>query len=154
MTVAIKSYVRVGNLFVNVVDVRRRADDEQYVYGCIEMTIHGKAIMTRAEVDLVDQLWSYIVNLCVAADKGHSATTYFPDQPIEFALTPRNATLDVSLRYPGVERKASIGTDEFIASVADSGVAFFEIMKRVTPSQSDVCEHEIARLRALRARRA
>lgn len=153
MTINIDTFLSVGHLLVPVDQVRRRASDEDYVGGAIELTIDGRAIMTRTEVDLVDLLWAFLVNISIEADRGVIGSTGFPDQPIELTVAPQGRRVEVTLRYPGVERRASADADEFFTAVINRGIEFFEMMKRVTPTKTHILDREIGRLGELRRRR-
>ena len=54
----------------------------QYLEGAICIKYAGKIIMDVRYWDLVDQLWSYLLNLIETVLEKGEASSYFPDQPV------------------------------------------------------------------------
>lgn len=151
MTTTIHSFFRVGALFVPVADFRGRIREELYIEGAIELSIDGRPMITRVEHDLVDQLWAYLITLCTDVEQGRVAKTSFPDQPIDMALTPKGSRVELTLRYPGVERRASEDRAVFFDAIGCSAVAFFDVLFRVAPQRKPVWERAVERAARLRS---
>lgn len=154
MTTVIRSYFRDGKRLVPIDEHHGRLSDERYVRGAIELTVDGTPLMTQAEWDLVDQLWSYLITLAQKVGAGEPASTSFPDQPIDLLFAPnsRGTRVEMRLRYSGVDRRVSADRDELLMAIVEAGSAFFEALLRAAPGSAHHWRGELARLETLRSR--
>lgn len=60
--------------------------DREYLDGVITIAFNGTHILNFDKWDLVDQLWSYFINLFEDLIKNGFSETYFPDQPLKITL--------------------------------------------------------------------
>src|SRR5258707_13642659 len=115
-------YVLTDGRYQPIATTRGPLPDPDYIDGILELSIDGHAIITRNALDLIDQLWAYIVDGAVELARGRSFKTGFSDQPIDllFTLDASTDTVTVELRYPGLNRpvKASVGRRELIDAIA------------------------------------
>lgn len=128
--------------------------DPDYIKGIIELTIDGQEIITRAEWDLVDQLWAYIVHGGCELVRRRSFTTRFPDQPIELLFTVDVVTdsVTVELRYPGIGRPAKVNVPrcEFIEAIAGAAEPVFRRLIDVAPANRDGYDAVLRQIESLK----
>jgi hypothetical protein len=123
---------------------QERPSDAQYVEGAIELTVDGMSILTVAEWDYVDQLWSYIADMIQNLSRTGEASTYFPDQPIMLTFVRSSpGRLLVSCKIGNETRRVNVGEREFLNALRIAGDAFFLKMATLVPENSE--GYEIAR---------
>ncbi|OJE17825.1 hypothetical protein A9490_13690 [Bacillus thuringiensis] len=99
--------------------------DMQYLNGAIMMSYNDKVIMDLTQHDLIDQLWSYWINLLEELTVGGKVEVYFPDQPIKISLQDKVESLEVSIG----EREFSF-PKVFLLSILDGASHFFIKMNK------------------------
>jgi hypothetical protein len=130
--------------FVRVESCEWRPVDAQYVEGAIDLVVDGVSILSVAEWDYVDQLWSYIVNAISALREAGEASTYFPDQPIMLKLFRSSpGRILVSCEIGTNIRRVNVSEIEFLKALKVAGTTFFVKMKKLLPENSEV--YELAR---------
>jgi hypothetical protein len=147
------TYVFAGGQYQPITAAQGPLPDPHYIKGILELSIDGQAIIARAEWDLVDQLWEYIVNGAEELAQHRSFSTRFPDQPIElrFTIEPHSDRVMVELRYPGLDRpaKAVVDRRELISAIARAAAPVFARLIELAPANRDGYElvlHQIAML--------
>jgi hypothetical protein len=151
--IEVKTYVFADRTYQPIAAVHGPLPDPDYIKGVIELSIDGQPIITRAEWDLVDQLWAYMVNGADEIAKHRSFVTRFPDQPIEllFTVDASTDTVTVELRYPGIGRpaKASIGRRELIDAIASAAGPVFRKLLELAPGNRDGYESVLRQIETL-----
>ncbi|HEY0482321.1 MAG TPA: hypothetical protein VGD37_32595 [Kofleriaceae bacterium] len=136
--IEVSTYVFAGRAYHPIAELHTPVADPDYIKGAIELSIDGVDIITRAEWDLVDQLWAYLVNGACELASGRSFATRFPDQPIELLFTAgeHDDGVTVEIRYRGVGRpaKARVGRRELIVAIADAAEPVFTKLLELAPS--------------------
>ena len=102
-TIPFKTY----NDFINVNNSKKLLEiekelDDFYLDGAIEIKHETQIILDINNWDLIDQLWSYILNLIEEYLQNGKSRVYFPDSPNEIKLEKLN----------GNSMKLSITTDK------------------------------------------
>ena len=150
----LSTYVFADRNYQPIAAARGPLADPDYIKGVIELSIDGQEIITRAEWDLVDQLWAYLVNGAgeLAARRGFA--TRFPDQPIEllFTLDADGDTVIVELRYPGIGRPATarVGRRELIDAIASAAEPVFGKLLEIAPTNRAGYESVLRQIEALK----
>ncbi|QAT88937.1 MAG: hypothetical protein EOO72_06085 [Myxococcaceae bacterium] len=136
--VQIATYFRHGEDFVPVDAFVGPIPDEDYIEGAMELSIDGRAMLTRQEWDYIDQLWAYLVGGVADLLGGRKFQTFFPDQPIELSVTPDEvggrATVRVVIRED--VREASAELTVLVAEVLKEARHFFERIQKVVPREA------------------
>lgn len=155
--ILIESYIKIEEAFVPVSKFKDEIPDTFYVEGAIELTINGVEFLTKNHWDLIDQFWSYIVNVLEELEHQNECSTYFPDQPIKLALelnkTLRQINIELNVPesrfviHPPEIRKITVALDEFLAAVNEAGQKFFLRMAEIVPEEQDDYKREAQRLR-------
>lgn len=72
--------------FTPIEEFRGILSDPKHINGAIELSINGKALITKKQWDLVDQLWIYLLHGLQSVLDGKEYRTYFPDNPIDIVM--------------------------------------------------------------------
>jgi hypothetical protein len=112
--------------FERFADVERYDGDPHQVEGAVLIHVDGKPLLTQAEWDELDSLWSFLVQAVDEALAIGEGERSFPDQPIRFRVKrlPTGRFL-VSVDLGDERRGASADVDEFVRAIAAAGLAFF-----------------------------
>ncbi|MGW2366223.1 hypothetical protein ACWCZ5_11660 [Streptomyces sp. NPDC001667] len=121
--------------------------DPDYVEGALEFTVDEVEILSLAHWDYIDQLWSYIINVLEELRASDSASTRFPDQPIELKFS-RKGTLGILVQSTvgGVTCSAMVREGELMSALRDSGMKFFQCMESLVPESAAFHASELDRL--------
>ncbi|MGF6826723.1 hypothetical protein P3T30_002008 [Kitasatospora sp. MAP12-9] len=134
--------------FVQIESCEERPPDAQYVEGAIELIADGVQILTVADWDCIDQLWSYISDMIHALPMEGEASTFFPDQPIMLKfLRSSPGRLLVSCRVGDDLRQVNVNESDFLAALRSAGESFFGKMSTLLPGNSqgyDIARHSLA----------
>lgn len=147
--IRIVSYLRdpKSGEFVPVDQVTFAPPNDLHIEGAIELTVNGVAVLDTTLWDDVDQLWAYIATMVETLSHADSAMTYFPDQPIEFAITRTGGRkVRVSARIGDEVRGAVADEDEFLSALRQAGPEFFTTMSRLVPANAPMYRNSIDKL--------
>jgi hypothetical protein len=129
--IAWESCFRINNLLVPINECKQDLPSLSHVEGAIKLTIGNSEVITLDMWDCVDQLWAYIITGVESAKNGVAYVTYFPDQPIQFSLTPSKNNF-VVVRIEAVETvEKSVDAKSFYLSACEACIEFFLELKRV-----------------------
>lgn len=87
--------VTSDNLYENIfIDVKNLKEvtlikddiDLNYIEGAISLKYLDEEIFGLKDWDLIDQLWSYLIDMVKSVQENDSAKTFFPDQPIRLEM--------------------------------------------------------------------
>ena len=122
--VSIASYLKQGADLVPLADFRGPIDDEDYIEGAIELSINGKPLLTKAQVDYVDQIWAYLIQgMAEEVREDRPFTTYFPDCPIEVTLRPEPARQQISVAVTLQQKRGAVIASASLAEFKRTFVA-------------------------------
>lgn len=102
--------------------------DSNYIEGAILITYHDKKIMDFRLWDLVDQLWSYIVNTIKMAILNGEAMTFFPDQPVKIIIKDLKKSILFQIQVQNEVTSHVLPKKEFLEEILTSGKYFFQEM--------------------------
>lgn len=151
--ISVRSLVAEGDDLVPIGSFQRQLSREEarYIYGAIELVLDGVPVLDRRFIDLVDQLWAYLVEMMERAESDGQARTFLPDSPTEIVLgadrRTGRATVEVRSRDP---RRGSCGYAEFFTTMCAEARAFFQAMRRIAPG--DAYDETVRRLDGLQQR--
>jgi hypothetical protein len=148
-SIEVNSFVRQDGKLVLVSEFADTLSDAHYVEGAIELRLHGQLILTQDMWDYVDQLWIYIIDGLRQIVEGHDFSTYFPDQPIRFCLSPRQDGM-VLVEVESTSRSSElIETNEFVHCMIEAATDFFTLMKKHVPENRVVYDRALNGLTAI-----
>ncbi|AGA28974.1 hypothetical protein [Singulisphaera acidiphila] len=129
---SVESFVRIKNKFVPLSQCDRKLSDEFYIEGKIELEVEDSKILSEKQWDLVDQLWSYLIDgVSGILFDDRNMECCFPDQPLRLSLKSLSKSqLEVCVGSC-VHR---VDKTCFIAAIANGGKAFFNKMLQIAPS--------------------
>ena len=103
-------------------------ENYDYIEGAITIFCDGVMVLDFSHWDLVDQLWSYIIDAIYELSKGETQVqVYFPDQPLKFEIQNVSAYM---LLVVIEERKISVNKQEFIVALLENAKLFFSILNK------------------------
>jgi hypothetical protein len=136
--ISITSYLRdPAGEFVPVDDADFVPADDRHIEGAIQLTVNHVDIMDTSLWDDVDQLWAYIATMVATLGTADSASTYFPDQPIEFTVARTGGgRVRVESTVNGLVRGSVVDEDRFLSALRAAGLDFFAAMSRIVPANA------------------
>ena len=147
--VRIRSLLKVADGLVPVEEFTGPILDENYIEGALELSVEHKPILTREQVDYVDQLWAYLIEGLEEVVAGREFSTYYPDMPVQLVLRPQGHRVMISVDDRKGIAEASVAIDELRIAMASAGTLFFERLRPFVPADQALCDQYLARLAAL-----
>lgn len=144
--ITVKSYLGADSNLVPAEEFTGPIADEDYIEGAVELTIDDIAMLTRAQVDYVDQLWAYLVNGLDEVVAGRTFTTCFPDMPIEIALRPEGAHVTMSVTSKRSSATATTSLADLLAAMIPAARTFFARIGPLAPSNAPSYEYVLETL--------
>lgn len=148
-TIKFQSLLKVGDDLVPVEQFVGPIHDEDYIEGAIELSVGGKPILTREQVDYPDQLWAYLIEGLEQVIAGQEFSTYYPDMPVKIVLRPQGERVTISVDTRKKVSEASVRLDELCAELASAAKTFFERLRPLAPGNRSMYDGYIARLASL-----
>jgi hypothetical protein len=133
MEYQIKSMLKIGDrggLFVRVEEFTGRIPDKNYIKGAICWSIGGVAILTEAHWDVIDLLWSFILDGLLQLEQNDAYETCFPAQPLLLRFSkidPRQVRISIG------EFAIAVDLSLMIRSLCEGGRGFFSRMSELLP---------------------
>lgn len=146
--ISVASYLRTaGGEFVPVPDVTVAPPNDMHIEGAIHLTVNGVDVLDTSLWDDVDQLWAYIATMIDDLAKSDRVSTYFPDQPIEFAIERVGGRkVRVSTSASKGKRTSVIEEDRLLAALRTAGLEFFDAMSRLVPGNAPAYRYSVQKL--------
>ncbi|NMO95001.1 hypothetical protein HII30_04250 [Paenibacillus lemnae] len=124
----------IEEYFVQIKDVREILNlkdslDFDYLNGAITLKYFEQSLLDVSLWDLVDQLWSYILNAIEELLNTGEAETYFPDQPVKIRLKSVSKDTVLYEIEANDHFKISIPKNELIETLLDGANEFFKSME-------------------------
>lgn len=102
--------------------------DFEYIEGAIIIKSDDEIILDFKYWDIVDQLWTYMIDAVLKLMKGEKEVKfYFPDQPIEIQFQEISRTF---LLLTVEERNFKVKKIEFILALLENAESFFKILSK------------------------
>ncbi|MFK4568348.1 hypothetical protein ABH902_002940 [Enterococcus sp. UD-01] len=141
------NFVSIDNL--KEISIIKSNVDLFYVEGAICLKYIDEEILGRQHWDLVDQLWSYLVEMIsMVIEKGQSET-YFPDQPIKLEMN-RIANNQILFSMESSEvKKWNVPEQEFFSILLKSAKEFFNFMINEFPETIEEYKNELIKIEDL-----
>lgn len=121
--------------------------DFDYLDGAILIRYNDEIIMDSTLWDLIDQLWSYILNLIQEFINTGEAETFFPDQPVKIKL--KKITKSTVL-FSVYNNSWQFDTNSFIKSLLDGAEVFFDKMAIYNINEENYYKDELLRIMLLK----
>jgi hypothetical protein len=146
--VTIASYLRdPGGEFVPLDQVDFTPADDLHIEGSIQLTVNGVDVLDKSLWDDVDQLWAYIATMVDGLRTQDKVSTYFPDQPIEFAVARVGGRKVRVWSVVGDTTRSSVVDEErFLSAVRRAGLDFFTAMSRIVPVNAATYRYSVDKL--------
>ena len=140
--------------FVPVESWNEPIPDQAYLEGSLELTINDVPLLTCGMWDDIDVLWSYLLDCLEELVFGGSASTYFPDQPVELAMERASSGMvRVSVRAGsgGVVKTTRTREEWFVHRVLLEGEGFFLKMHRLSSGNLGQRDREMKQIERIRS---
>jgi len=142
--------MKVGDDLVSIDEFTGPIEDENYIEGTVELLVGHKPILSREQVDLVDQLWAYLVDGLEEIISGREFSTCYPDMPVEIVLRPKGNQVLMKVDNKSTVSEAWVNVDDLRRAIVDAAALFFERLRPFVLRRQTMCEQYLARLAALR----
>jgi len=126
-----ESFLYIDKKFISIKEFNGVLPDWDYIDGAIRLEINGQEIISLEMWDLIDQLWSYLINGIIEIEEGKkefSAT--FPDQPLPFSYKVNGPFIKITVD----ENKTAVNYKEFVSAIVYYSKEFFKELLRIEPS--------------------
>jgi hypothetical protein len=145
--ITIRSLIIVNDALVAMEDFAGPIRDQDYIEGAIELWVGSTCLLSREQVDLVDQLWCYLVDGLVDVVAGRSFSTFYPDMPVEVTLQPRGRGVTMKVNAGKRVAEATMRLDDLRGAMVPAGRLFFEKLRPF--GHRATCDRYLARLATL-----
>ena len=139
----IRTYLKVSGGLECYKNFEGFVHDPSYVEGSIEVAYQDKILVSRTVVDLVDQIWGYIINGIEEISQGRSYMGYYPDMPARLSILLRKSC---RIEFQVYDARLNLDRNEFCRYVLGCGRDFFEKMIAINSSMSGVYENYIRKI--------
>lgn len=117
--------------------------DYEYLHGAICIMYGDKCLMDYRLWDLIDQLWSYFINLIEDFYNTDFAETYFPDQPIKITISRSDKS---NIIFTLNSSEWILNKHGFLSSILNGAQNFFIRMDAYAVSKNEYYINEINRI--------
>ena len=143
--------------FINVNNSKKLLEiekdlDDFYLDGAIEIKYKEQVLLDLDDWDLIDQLWSYILNLIVEYSKNGKSEIYFPDCPAKIRMKKmydNYLMFSTVTDVPGKEKKILIDEKEILEILLNKANDFFSAIS-ILKDYKDYSLREIKRIKKIR----
>ncbi|EYU13172.1 hypothetical protein [Photorhabdus aegyptia] len=131
--IRINTYIKTKDEYIDIFQYDGKIKNVDYIDGALELTINGKNLIDKTMYDYIDDLWSYLSEGLSLLYDNKEFKCYFPDQPIEVRFIPSKGDRVVVSVNCHSETKTSIDRKEFLISMRDHAIKFFEKLEELSP---------------------
>lgn len=146
MTVRVTTYLRTADdAFIPFSEAPERPPEASGdIEGSVELTVDGTAVLAKETWDAVDLLWVFLCRLVEDFAANGSATTGYPDQPIEIGLRRigRPGWVVVSCGAPRGAPAVRVAAEEreLLDALLAGAEEFFARLDRIAPARPSYSE--------------
>jgi hypothetical protein len=146
--IGVESYLRTPDgEFVPVSEATAPPPNDLHIEGAIHLSVNGVDVLDTSLWDDVDQLWAYIATMLDDLAKTDRVSTYFPDQPIEFAIERMpGRNVRVSTVIGDEKRRTVVAEESLVSALREAGLAFFDAMSRLVPANAATYRYSVQKL--------
>lgn len=140
MRFEIRTLIKIDDTYCEIGDLPLNRVDEDYLEGAILWSIDQTPILTRAEWDLVDQLWVYLIRGAKALLDDRYFESYFPDQPLKLRLKAINMHF---VEFYAGDRRVVVDRAVFFESLCVGASEFFDEVRQKLPSCDELARAQL-----------
>lgn len=149
--VTIHSLLLVADGLVPVEEFAGPIADENYIEGAIELTVGYQPVLTRDMVDLIDQLWAYLIHGLEEVIAGRAFETNFPDMPVAIILRPQGRRVTIKVDTGDAVNEAIVAIDELRGAMVAAATVFFQRLRPLLGRSQGRFDRYLASVAALAA---
>ncbi len=149
--VSVRTLLLQNGNFVPLDEFDQLIHDPEYLAGVLLVSSDSRTLMDEEYGDLIEVLWSLVVDCLARAKKYGKATTSFPDQPIDISVLyfQKAQRVVMKLEWDGESKEIEAYSMEFFEAFKRAGLHFFSKMKSISPQESSYYSGIMDILRAL-----
>jgi hypothetical protein len=121
--------------------------DLEYLEGAIIIKYNHKNLMDFKLYDLIDQLWSYLLNIIEDYYDEGIAETYFPDQPVKIIL---KKSTNNNLIFTVDNYEWNLKEYDFLDNLLNGAEQFFKKMNTYSKHYNEYYNDELNRINKLK----
>ncbi len=144
------SFLQEGKELVPIERATKPPPDDFYIEGVVEMLVDGRPILRRDSVDLVDQLWAYLVRGLEQLERGEDFSTSYPDMWLQVRMQRQATRVLITVDNPGEPATAVVELAELRRAMVPAAEAFFQRLAQLSPASQASCQRHLTRLAQLR----
>lgn len=144
-----QSFLQEADTLVPIAEATMPPPDDQYIEGAIELVVDHKPILERRDVDLVDQLWMYLVRGLEEVLAGKEFSTNYPDMPLKVLLQPKGALVAITVSGKKRSSTATVSLAELRSSMVPAAEDFFRRLAQLSSASQARCQRYLDRLARL-----
>jgi len=134
-----ESFLYINKNLINIKKFKGRLPDPSHTYGAIKLDINGKNIFTLETINLINSIWSYMINDILEIEEGKNETSSnMPDVilPFTFKVDKDYSTINMAFNGNSVSLEYKI----FISAISYYAKEFFIELFRIDPSSKEIYE--------------
>jgi len=149
MEYQIRSLVKTGianDSFIDIADYHGDLPDKYYVKGAIRWSIGDTLLLTEADWDIVDLLWSLILDGMLHILENESFEAFFPSQPLPLQfLNIGSSTVKITIG----DLCCAVDKEIMARSLILGGRAFFYAMLKLVPESKDKWDGNLHKIESI-----
>jgi len=143
-----ESFLYINKNLINIKKFKGKLPDNFYIYGAIKLNINGKNIFTLETINLVDMIWSYMINDILEIEEGKNETSSnIPDLILPFTFKIDKDYSIITMSFNG--NSVSLEYKIFISAISYYAKEFFTELFRIDPSSKDLDEYYLEKIEEL-----
>lgn len=149
MEFQIRSYIKTGvaqDSFVDVANYDGELPDRGYIKGAIFWSIGNTTILTEANWDIVDLLWSFLLDGILKLTESESFETYFPSQPLLLRLSRAG---EYAVKITIGDFTTVVEKPVMVQSLISGGRHFFNSMLKIAPDLKNKWDNNINKIKLI-----
>jgi hypothetical protein len=147
--VVFRSFLQEGAALVPIEQATKTPPDDDYIDGAVEMLVDGRPILEREKLDLVDQLWAYLVDGLKQLLDGESFSTFYPDMPLEVRMLLQGSSVLITANDRVKINSATVELEELRRAMLPAAAVFFRRLGELSPANHGLCQRYLEQIEQL-----
>lgn len=146
-----RSFLQDDDTLIPIEEATKPPPDEDYIDGVVEMLVDGQPILGRDKVDLVDQLWAYLIQGLEQLSSGEDFSTFYPDMPLEVRMTRRGTVISITSDDREKVNRATVELEDLRQAMLPAAETFFRRIRELTSEHDKLYAKYLDRIARLRS---
>lgn len=149
--IVFRSFLEEGKQLVPIEEATKPPPDDFYIEGVVELLVDDHPILRRDSVDLVDQLWCYLVQGLEQLLSGQDFSVFYPDMPLEIRMQLKGTRVFITADNPGQLDRATVELEDLRQAMLPAAETFFRRIRELTSEHDKLYAKYLDRIARLRA---